>query len=173
MARRKAETKQDLSSFMAILIMTIGALVVLLVSNTLIIISNPNNTAITSVVTFSLTGDESDDGMGSPFPRGNIVKEPSYIDVHRDRLVLYPGGIVVPVRDLERSDNPLNTFLDRIRQNRNAEYVVLLVRPRAATVSRRLAKAARDRDIDLGFELFEANRDVDYERRYLATMGML
>jgi hypothetical protein len=173
MARKKAENKQDLSSFMAILIMTIGALVVLLVSNTLIIISNPNNTAITSVVTFSLTGEDPEDGMGSPFPRGNIVKEPSYIDVQRDRLILYPGGIVVPVRDLERPDNPLITFLDRIRQNRNAEYVVLLVRPRAATVSRRLVKAVRDRDIDLGFELFEAGRDVDYERRYLATMGIL
>ncbi len=174
MARKKAQAKQDLSSFMAILIMTIGALIVLLVSNTVIIMANPENTAITSVVTSSLfipppTGDGTEGGM--PFPHGNMMKEPVYIDVHPDRIIMYPGGEVLPVRELDRPRNALEQFLERVHENRHEEYVVLLVRPRAALVSRRLTKAVRDRDIDLGHELFEAGRAVNYEARRAATEG--
>lgn len=174
MARRKSETKQDLSSFMAILIMTIGVLVVLLVSNTVIIISNPENTAITSVVTSALyvPMGEGTEG-GSPFPHGNVQKEPNYIDVHRDRVILYPGSEVVPVRDLERVGNPLERKLDRVEAAKDQEYIVLLVRPRAAAVQRRLVKAIRDRGIDIGLELFEAGREVNYEVRRAAAMKEL
>ncbi len=176
MARKKNQVKQDLSSFMAILIMTIGALVVLLVSNTVIIMVNPENTAITSIITSSLwvpppIGDGSEGG--TPFPRGNMMKEPLYIDVHPDRIILYPGAEVLPVRELERRDNALERFLERLHENRHEEYVVLLVRPRAALVSRRIAKAVRDRDIDLGAELFEDGRAVDYEARRAAAMERL
>ncbi len=162
---------------MAILIMTIGALVVLLVSNTVIIMVNPENMAITSVVTSSLyvpppMGDGTEGG--TPFPHGNMMKNPTYIDVHPDRIIMYsdevPSGEVLPVRELERPGNSLEAFLERIYDNRHEEYVVLLVRPRAALVSRRLAKAVRDRDIDLGVELFEAGRPVNYEAQRAAVM---
>lgn len=169
MARKKSETKQDLSSFMAILIMTIGALVVILISNTMVIISNPQNTAITSVVTSSLfvDGDESHEG-GSPFPKGNVLKEPNYIDVHRDRVRIYPGGYDLPVRELERPGNALETMLERVHAVRDEEYIILLVRPRAAEVYRRVARAIQDRNIDLGVELFEAGREVNYDIRRAA-----
>jgi hypothetical protein len=167
MARKKTGVTQDLSSFMAILIMTIGALVTLLVSNTLIIISNPENTQITSIITSSLylppplggTGSEG----GAPFPQGNKVKEPLYLDVHRDRVILYPGEEVLPVRDLERTGNILEARLADIETKVDREYVVLLVRPRSAVVARRLAKAVRDRGIDLGVELYEEGRQIRYE----------
>ena len=170
MARRKSEVKQDLSSFMAILIMTIGALVVLLVSNTVIIISNPENTAITSIVTSSLyfPGGDGSEG-GTPFPRGNEMKEPNYIDVHRDRIIIYPGYEVLPVRDLERRGNALERALERIQEQRDDQYIVLLVRPHGGAVYRRLAKAIRDRGIDMGLELFEADREVNYEARHAAA----
>lgn len=174
MARKKSDTTQDLSSFMAILIMTIGALVVLLVSNTLVIISNPENTTVTSIVTSSLYvgGGDGSEG-GSPFPRGNRHKEPSYIDVHHDRIYLFPGNEVVPVRELERPGNALERFLERLRENREEEYVILLVRPHAGEVYRRLSRAVRDRGIDLGTELFEAGRAVDYEARHAAATRAL
>ena len=156
---------------MAILIMTIGALVVLLISNTMVIISNPQNTIITSIVTSSLfvPGGDGAEG-GSPFPLGNRLKEPRYIDVHPDRIILYPGEQILPVRDMDRPQNALERFLEEVREVRDYEYVVLLVRPRAADVYRRIARAVRDREIDLGIELFEAGREVDYEARHAAAM---
>jgi hypothetical protein len=167
---KKQGVQQDLSSFMAILIMTIGALVVLLVSNTLVIISNPENTQITSVITSSLyvpaplgKGDEG----GAPFPQGNTRKEPSYIDVHRDRIIIYPGEHVLPVRDLERTGNALENLLQHLEENRDEEYAILLVRPRASMVARQLAKAIRDRGIGLGQELYEEERQVNYDSRRL------
>ncbi len=170
MARKeKSNAEQDLSSFMAILIMTIGALVVLLVSNTLVIISNPENTTVTSVVTSSLYGQADGGEGGSPFPMGNRHKEPRYIDVHPDRIYLFPGEIVLPVRELERPGSVLEEFLEEVSQNRQEEYVILLVRPHAGEVFRRLSRAVRDRGIDLGTELFEAGRDVNFEARQAAS----
>lgn len=174
MARKKTSAEQDLSSFMAILIMTIGALVVLLVSNTLVIISNPENTAVTSVVTSSLfvPGGDGSEG-GSPFPMGNRHKEPNYIDVHSDRIYLFPGNEVLPVRELERSGNALERFLERVYERRDEEYIILLIRPHAGEVFRRVSRAVRDRGIDLGTELFEAGRDVNYEARHAAATQSL
>ena len=42
--------EMDLSSFMAVLIMTIGCLVILLVTNVVVIISNPENLSITTLM---------------------------------------------------------------------------------------------------------------------------
>lgn len=167
MARRKsAEIEMDLSSFMAVLIMTIGCMVVLLVSNTIIIVSNPNNTRITSVVQSSLYFSDSKaerSDAKSPFPLGNQAKEPSYVDVHRDRLEIYPGNHIVPVRHLGLEGNAFEQLLDRVSTNVANEYVVLLVRPGSVQVSRQLRKAISQRDIDVGFELFEAGRPVNYD----------
>lgn len=166
MARKKSEVKQDLFAFMSILVMTIGALVMLLVSNTLIIVSNPENTQITSIITSSLyvedgTGTEGD----APFPQGNKLKEPAYIDVHRDRVIIYPGEEVVPIRDLEREGNAFDQLLDEVYDKRQDEYIILLVRPRSAQVATHLRNVIRDRNIDVGFELFETGRPVNYEAR--------
>ena len=169
MPKKKSETKQDLSSFMAILIMTIGALVVLLISNTMVIISNPENTTVTSIIKTSMFVPDGEADGGSPFPMGNENKEPRYIDVHRDRIIMYPGSILLPVRELDQPNNALERFLEEVYVLRNEEYVVLLVRPYSAEVYRRIAKAVRDRDIDLGIELFEAGRDVDYDARKAAA----
>ncbi len=180
MARKKAEVKQDLFAFMSILVMTIGALVMLLVSNTLIIVSNPENTQITSIITSSLyveegTGTEGD----APFPQGNKLKEPAYIDVHRDRIIIYSNhdeledgageksskGIVVPIRELERPGTAFEQLLDLVYDRRQDEYIILLVRPRSAQVAAHMRNVIKDRNIDMGFELFEEGRPIPYEAR--------
>ncbi len=165
MAQKAAQAKVDLSAFMAVLIMTIGALVILLVANTLIIISNPEQTVITSVIRSGIWVDGGTETEGGePFPFGNIHKEPAYVDVYPDRIIIYPGGIVVPIRDLERPQNSFERLLDYLSENKDEEYVVLLIRPGSVPVFRHLQRAIEDRGIDLGWELFEAGRPVDYER---------
>lgn len=151
----------DLSSFMAVLIMTIGCMVVILVSNVIIIVSNPNNTRITSIIQSSLEG-RSDSGQ--PFPLGNIVKEPAYIDVQREYLQIYPGEDIVRIRDLTLEGNAFEQLLDRVSTNKANEYIILLVRPGSVKVSRQLRKVIEQRDIDIGFELFRTGREVFYEK---------
>ena len=155
--RASKGVEMDLSSFMAVLIMTIGCMVVILVSNVIIIISNPDNTTITSIVKTALT--EGDD----PFPQGNKAKEPSYVDVRRDRLIIYPGEHVVPVRDLQLEGNEFEKLLDHVSENIATEYVVLLCRPGSTVVGRQLQKTVVQRGIELGVELFEEGRIVEYD----------
>jgi hypothetical protein len=159
MAKRAKEAlEMDLSSFMAVLIMTIGCMMVILVANVIIIISNPENVTITSIVKTALT--EGDD----PFPQGNKDKEPAYIDVQRDRLTIYPGKSIVPIRDLQLEGNEFEVLLDRVGTNIANEYIVLLCRPGSVVVSRQIQKTIAQRGIELGVELFEKDREVTYDQ---------
>lgn len=161
---RKANTgvEMDLSSFMAVLIMTIGCMVVILVSNVIIIVSNPDNTRITSIIKTAIWNAGEDSKESPPFPDGNTSKEPAYIDVRRDRLIIYPGENIVPVRDLQLEGNEFENLLDRVSTNIASEYIVLLLRPGSVVVSRQLQKTITQRGIDLGYELFREGREVNY-----------
>ncbi|NCC52383.1 MAG: hypothetical protein EOM20_14355 [Spartobacteria bacterium] len=166
--KEKKGNDQDLSSFMPILMLTIGSLVFLLVVNTIIIMSNPENVRISSVVRSAIYVPPEEGGTGTeggaPFPFGNEHKEPSYIDVYRDRLIVYPGGEIVPVRDLEIPGNAVERLLTRLDAVKDEEYVVLLVRPYAARIARRLRTLIKERGIDVGHELFESDREPNYEQ---------
>lgn len=157
--------EQDLQSFMSIILMTIGCLVIVLVINTLVIVSNPDMISITTVIHAALYEDGREvEKSGTPFPNGNKTKEPFYIDVHRDRLILYPGEEVVPLADLQREENAFERFVANVAEHAKTEYVVLLVRPRTANVARRLKKVIKANGLDIGYELFEAGRKVNYVR---------
>lgn len=171
MGKKAKGFSQDLSSFMCIILMMIGVLVIVLIVNVVTIISNPENIRITSIIQSSgQYADGSKDGSGQPpFPFGNKTKEPLYVDVHRDHLVLYPGAEVVPLRDLERQGNGFEMMLGGISTNRETEYLVLLARPGTASVVHRLKKVVRDSGVDLGFELYEADRVVEYDRAAKAS----
>ncbi len=93
------------------------------------------------------------------------LKEARFIDVHPNHMVLYPGEQVLRWEDTEELEALTAEFLDRIAERRDEEYVVLLVRPRAALISRHMARLVRARKIDLGIELFEGGRAFEYEKR--------
>ena len=171
MGKKSRGFNQDLSSFMCIILMMIGLLVIVLIINVMTIVSNPENIRITSIIQSSgQYADGSKDGASTPpFPFGNKNKEPLYVDVHRDHLVLYPGAEVVPLRDLERQGNGFEVMLGVISTNRETEYLVLLAWPGTASVVHRLKKVVRDSGVDLGFELYEADRVVEYDRAAKAS----
>jgi hypothetical protein len=166
MAKRdRSGTKTDLSSFMCIVLMLTGALVTILITNIMIISANPENISVTTVIRAHGFVDGQLQGSASDlFPYGNRTKEPSYVDVHRDHLVIYPGEEVLSLADLESEGNAFEKLLKKVQPASDKEYIVLLVRPRSAIVARRLKKAIRDRGIDIGYELYEENRPVDYEQ---------
>jgi len=155
----------ELTAFMPIILMTVGCLVVLLVVNTVIIVSNPENIRITSVIQSALyePGRRTGLEMGAPFPFGNREKEPVYFDVHPEYIVLYPGKDKVALGDLLLPGNPLERMLDLVEQHRDTHYIVILARPHTARLTRKLRKLIHERGIDLGFELFEAEREVVYK----------
>lgn len=155
-----SDNQQDLSSFMSVLIMTIGALTIVLVANTLIIASNPDNLEITSIFTSDKSSEEGD--VGQPMFE-NTSKEPTYIDVERDQIFIYPGPVRVLAGDLERDGNPFMNLLAKIDANKEREYIVMLLRPRSAVFARRIRSIIREREIDVGQELYETGKPINYK----------
>jgi hypothetical protein len=134
-----------------------------MVSNIMIISANPDNISILSVI-----------GL-TEFKDGNVAKDANYIDVYRDRLELFfdkgSRKEVVPISDLEARGNLLDEFIDHVYSVRDTEYIVMLVRPYSAEITRRLKTAIRSHEIDLGMELYESDKEVMFKNGMVAEKG--
>ena len=155
----------DSSGFQNIVLMLIGVLMMMLVSNVLTIISNPENIKIGALVTGTVYSEETDEDSFIPPKFQNLRQDPLYIDVEANKLVIY-GGIVNPERkeiaakDLMFEGNEFEKFLDEVEQAKATRYIVLLLRPGSAVFQRKLRKVIRERGIDVGFEPWEAGREI-------------
>jgi hypothetical protein len=150
----------DTSGFQAIVLMLIGVLMIMLISNVLTIISNPENIKIGAVVTGAIYDDEDSDETFVPPKFQNLRQDPIYIDVEADRLILVEEQKVILARDLMFAGNEFEQFLDEVEQIKDVRYVVLLLRPGSAQFQRRLRQTIRERGIDVGFEPWEADRPI-------------
>lgn len=151
-------TKTDFSSFMCVILMLTGCLVTIMISNVVIISANPENVQITSIIPRGF--DPAEEGDEIVDSSGNVLKNPWYMEVWRDRMVIHPGGEVVSIRDLEDKDNGFEQFLNRVEKRRESQYIVLLVREHGATVARKLKKVIRDRKIDIGMDLLYKDEPI-------------
>ncbi|HAL91521.1 MAG TPA: hypothetical protein DCM68_00650 [Verrucomicrobia bacterium] len=148
----------DSSGFQNIVLMLIGVLVIMLVSNILTIISNPENIKIGALVTGAVYEEET--GTFIPPKFQNMRQDPIYIDVEPTRLIIYPERTVVEARDLMFEGNEFEKFLDQAEQIKDVRYVILLLRPGSAVFQRKLRQVIRERGIDVGFEPWEAGREI-------------
>lgn len=90
----------------------------------------------------------------------NMRQDPVYIDVEKDQLTIYPEKTVIPARDLMLEGNEFKKFLDQMEPKKESQYIVLLLRPSSAVFQRQLRQLIRDRGIDVGFEPWDAGREV-------------
>ncbi len=139
---------------MCVILMLTGCLVTIMISNIIVISANPENVQITSILP---------QGMDPALDKevtdtlGNVLKSPWYLEVYRDRMIIHPGEEVIQVHDLEETENKFELFLRRVEARRERQYIVLLVRENGATVARKLKKVIRDRKIDIGMDLLNAD----------------
>ena len=150
----------DTSGFQNIVLMLIGVLVIMLVSNVLTIISNPENIKIGAVVSGTIYGDDEDEKSFVPPKFQNMRQDPIYVDVEPGRLIIYPEKTEILAQDLLFEGNEFEKFLDDVEKVKSVRYIVLLLRPGSAVFQRRLRQVIRERDIDLGFEPWEAGRPI-------------
>jgi len=154
------EADVDMSGFQNIVLMLIGVLVIMLVSNVLTIISNPENIKIGAVVTGAIYDEDEEDKSFAPPKFLNMIQDPIYIDVEPNRMIIHPELKVITARDLMFEGNEFETFLDGVELMKDSRYLVLLLRPGSATFQRRLRKIIRDRGIDVGFEPWDTGRQI-------------
>ena len=150
----------DTSGFQAIVLMLIGVLMIMLISNVLTIISNPENIKIGAVVTGAVYEESEEERTFIPPKFQNMRQDPIYLDVEPDRLIIYPEKTVITSRDLMFEGNEFERLLDQVEQMKDTRYIVLLLRPGSAVFQRRVRQVIRDRGIDVGFEPWEADRPI-------------
>ncbi len=150
-------TKTDFSSFMCVILMLTGCLVTLMISNIVIISANPENVQITAIVPRGFDPTAAKEVEDS---RGNVAKNPWYLEVWRDRMVVHPGGEVIEMYELEEDGNKFEQFLDRVEAKKNTQYVVLLVRQHSSGIARKLKRAIRERGIDTGVDLLYKDEPI-------------
>ncbi len=158
MATKMAEF--DSSGFQNIVLMLIGVLMMMLVSNVLTIISNPENIKIGALVTGSVYGEEEEKDTFVPPKFQNMKQDPIYVDVEPTRLIIHPEQKVIEARDLVFEGNDFELFLDDVERVKSVRYIVLLLRPGSATFQRKLRQVIRDRGIDVGFEPWDTGREI-------------
>ena len=150
----------DASGFQNIVLMLIGVLMMMLVSNVLTIISNPENIKIGALVTGSVYGEDEEKDTFIPPKFQNMKQDPIYVDVEPTRLIIHPEKRVIEARDLVFEGNDFELFLDDVERVKSVRYIVLLLRPGSATFQRKLRQVIRDRGIDVGFEPWDTGRDI-------------
>ena len=152
----------DTSGFQNIVLMLVGVLMIMLISNVLTIISNPDNIKIGALVTGTVYEEEGETGEGTFIPPKfqNMEKNPVYVEVQAHRLIVYPEYIVVAETDLRLPDNDFEKFLKNLQPISNHRYIVLLLRPDCALFQRKIRRVIQDYGIDVGFEPWEKNRVI-------------
>ena len=165
--KRRNMLRADFSVFMCIIFMVSGCLLVVLISNLSVVIVDPATVVISGVI--RVPGYEPGtsgnmESYGKIYPGGNVDKKPRFVDVQRDQLVFYPGESRLPLSALAKPGNLFDRLLDAVAPHASREYVVLLVRPGTAALTRKLRGEITSRGIDVGLEIYEARQPVNYER---------
>ena len=150
----------DSSGFQNIVLMLIGVLMMMLVSNVLTIISNPENIKIGALVTGSVYGENDEKDTFIPPKFQNMKQDPIYVDVEPTRLIIHPEKRVIEARDLVFEGNDFEQFLDDVERVKSVRYIVHLLRPGSATFQRKLRQVIRGRGIDVGFEPWDTGREI-------------
>lgn len=150
----------DTSGFQNIVLMLVGVLMIMLISNVLTIISNPDNIKIGAIVTGTVYEEGGDDSQAAPPKFQNMSKNPVYVEVRAHSLIIYPEFVRVTDAELRLPGNPWERFVENIATVRDSRYIVLLLRPDSALFQRQLRRVIKDHNIEVGFEPWDSSRRV-------------
>jgi hypothetical protein len=154
------QAEVDTTGFQNIVAMLIGVLMIMLISNVVSILANPENIKIGAVVTGAVYDKDEDSKTFIPPKFQNMRQDPIYVDVEPEKLIIYPEHKEIAARDLMFEGNEFEKFLDQVEQVKSARYIVLLLRPGSAVFQRKLRQVIRDRGIGIGFEPWAADREI-------------
>ncbi len=138
---KKNHPNVELFPFLSILACTIGTLILLIIVLTTQALNQQEVTIVAR---------EGEQGV-------NGKKSPRYIESRSNGVILYPGEVFVPRRELDKPDSPLQTMLVEMKQNRDREYLIVTLRPDAIDVFNQVRNLVEAEEIDIGYEPFDAS----------------
>ena len=128
-------TEVELFPFLSILACTIGTLILLIIVLTTQALEQQEVTIIA----------RTEKGE-------NQSKVPLYIECREDGVVLYPSEEFVPEEQLDNPNSALQKLIDRVKANKDREYLIVALRPNGIDVFERIRNLVEGEGIDIGYE---------------------
>ena len=101
---------------------------------------------------------------GHPQPSSmNLRKDPVYVDVQPDQVIICPENTVIPSSRLTVPGNEFEQLLEDIERVRHVRYAILVLRPGSEKLHRQLRQIVQKYPVDIGFEPWEAGQPVSQE----------
>ncbi|HAC63662.1 MAG TPA: hypothetical protein DCF68_09025 [Cyanothece sp. UBA12306] len=130
----------ELFPFLSILACTIGTLILLIIVLTTQLLSNQRE--ITIIAKTDTAGD-------------NNRKIPKYIECREDGVILHPSQEFVAKSEINSRGSKLSKLIAKVRENRNKEYLIVVLRPEGIEVFQKVREMVEKQGIDLGYEPLE------------------
>lgn len=93
----------------------------------------------------------------------NMRKNPVYVDVHPDKVVVCLENMEVTADELAGTDNYFEGLLQDLQVQGDVRYLVLALRPGSEKLHRTIRRMVQKYDVDVGFEPWEAGRHISHE----------
>jgi hypothetical protein len=87
----------------------------------------------------------------------NVTLQPRYVEVRGDGVVLHPTMEFVPAFAVGDANTPLRRLLSRVEARKDAEYVIVAVRPDGFTLFDQVRDQVEGRGIQIGYEPLDAD----------------
>lgn len=96
----------------------------------------------------------------------NNRKDPIWVEVQSQQLVIYPEAKSIAAYELDAPDNDFEDFLGQVEQVSQTRYIILLLSPDSASLQRRLRALIHQHGIDLGLEPRSPGTKIDPIKMY-------
>ena len=142
--RRRTVTKNraevELFPFLSILACTIGTLILLII----VLTTQALEKQEVALIAKTENGE-------------NRSKSPRYIECRKDGVVLYPSEEFVPQEQLDDPNSALTKLIDRVKANRDREYLIVALRPNGIDVFEQVRALVEGEGIDIGYEPIDSS----------------
>jgi len=139
--RRPPRMEAELFPFLAVLACMIGTLILIIIVVTTGVLGEKRSITLVA---------RDDDGR-------SVLLKPHYVEVRGDGVLLHPGLEFVPAAAVGSSDTALRRLLRQVEARKEAEYVIVAVRPDGFTLFDEVRDQVEGRGIQIGYEPVDTN----------------
>ncbi|MBE9223466.1 hypothetical protein IQ215_12235 [Cyanobacterium stanieri LEGE 03274] len=143
---RSNKIEMELFPFLSVLACTIGTLILL------IIVISTESIESSSEVTI----------IGQTEEGQNTSKTPRYIECRQDGIILHPEETFIPRNQISRSNSPLLTLIREVENNRDSEYIIVILRPTGLETFYEVRDLVEARNIDIGYEPIDEDLTIKF-----------
>ncbi len=147
MAKKRKGEKISLLPFLDIMTATMGTLILILISVTLISVTQESKK-----VYLKLKSSKEETGKKTPF----------YLVCEKDKIQILPSFQEISINELETENSPFLDFTNKL--DRLNQYIIFAIRPTGIECFNKVRRIVESRGIDIGYEPVGRNWKIQVEK---------